>query len=64
MCLGMRPFIHSDLMGRDKKYVSLFFSNDKYYESEKSKEIFEKVVCGNIIFVNVSVIWLKCLIDA
>ena len=51
-------------MGRDKKYVSLFFSNDKYYESEKSKEIFEKVVSGNIIFVDVSVIWLKCLIDA
>lgn len=64
MCLGMRPFIHSDLMGRDKKYVSLFFSNDKYYESEKSKEIFEKVVSGNIVFVDVSVIWLKCLIDA
>ena len=51
-------------MGRDKKYVSLFFSNDKYYESEKSKEIFEKVVGGNIIFVDVSVIRLKCLIDA
>ena len=51
-------------MGRDKKYFSLFFSNNKYYESEKSKEIFEKVVGGNIIFVDVSVIWLKCLIDA